>query len=75
MDRRPWYKKAPMLSGALGVPTVAMGNRFGWGELGTGRMPWMPATVVASRMPNEPWVSRPLCTTSRTEMECGMIGV
>ena len=49
------FNAVSMLSGALGVRTVAMGNRFGWGELGSGRMPWMPATVVASRMPNEEW--------------------
>jgi hypothetical protein len=49
------FNAVSMLSGALGVPTVAMGNRFGWGELGSGRMPWMPATIVASRMPNEEW--------------------
>jgi len=35
------FNAVSMLSGALGVPTVAMGNRFGWGELGSGRMPWM----------------------------------
>ncbi|HEV7523583.1 MAG TPA: hypothetical protein VGP92_01375, partial [Acidimicrobiia bacterium] len=44
-----------MLSGALGVRTVAMGNRYGWGELGSGRMPWQPSIRVASRMPNEEW--------------------
>ena len=49
------FNAVSMLSGALGVPTVAMGNRFGWGELGSGRMPWIPATIVASRMPNEEW--------------------
>jgi Flp pilus assembly protein TadD len=49
------FNAVSMLSGALGVPTVAMGNRFGWAELGSGRMPWMPATIVASRMPNEEW--------------------
>ncbi|MDQ1475965.1 MAG: hypothetical protein QOE62_1194 [Actinomycetota bacterium] len=49
------FNAVSMLSGALGVPTVAMGNRFGWGELGSRRMPWMPATIVASRMPNEDW--------------------
>jgi tetratricopeptide (TPR) repeat protein len=49
------FNAVSMLSGALGVRTVAMGNRFGWGELGTGRMPWMPSIVVASRMANEEW--------------------
>ena len=49
------FNAVSMLSGALGVPTVAMGNRFGWGELGTNRMPWMPSIVVAARMPNEEW--------------------
>jgi Flp pilus assembly protein TadD len=49
------FNAVAMLSGALGVDTVAMGNRYGWGELGAGRMPWMPSIVVASRMPNEEW--------------------
>ena len=49
------FNATAMLSGALGVPTVAMGNRYGWGELGTGRVPWMPSITVASRMPDEDW--------------------
>ena len=49
------FNAVAMLSGALGVRTVAMGNRYGWGELGSGRMPWQPSIVVASRMPNEEW--------------------
>jgi tetratricopeptide (TPR) repeat protein len=49
------FNAVAMLSGALGMPTVAMGNRYGWGELGSGRMPWQPSIVVASRMPNEEW--------------------
>ncbi len=49
------FNAVAMLSGGLGVPTVAMGNRYGWGELGSGRMPWQPSIAVASRMPNEDW--------------------
>ncbi len=49
------FNAVAMLSGGLGVPTVAMGNRYGWGELGSGRMPWQPSIVVALRMPNEEW--------------------
>ncbi len=49
------FNAVAMLSGALGVETVAMGNRYGWGELGSGRMPWQPSITVASRMPNEEW--------------------
>jgi hypothetical protein len=49
------FNAVAMLSGGLGVPTVAMGNRYGWGELGSGRMPWQPSITVASRMPNEEW--------------------
>jgi tetratricopeptide (TPR) repeat protein len=49
------FNAVAMLSGGLGVPTVAMGNRYGWGELGSGRMPWQPSIAVASRMPNEEW--------------------
>ncbi len=49
------FNAIAMLSGALGVDTVAMGNRYGWGELGSGRMPWQPSIRVAARMPNEEW--------------------
>jgi Flp pilus assembly protein TadD len=49
------FNAVSMLSGALGVPTVAMGNRYGWAELGAGRMPWTPSITVALRMPNEEW--------------------
>jgi tetratricopeptide (TPR) repeat protein len=49
------FNAVSMLSGALGVPTVAMGNRHGWAELGSGRMPWTPSIVVAARMPDEEW--------------------
>jgi tetratricopeptide (TPR) repeat protein len=49
------FNAVAMLSGALGVRTIAMGNRYGWGELGSGRMPWQPSIVIAARMPNEEW--------------------
>jgi tetratricopeptide (TPR) repeat protein len=49
------FNAVSMLSGALGIPTVAMGNRHGWGELGSNRVPWHPSIVVASRMPDETW--------------------
>jgi tetratricopeptide (TPR) repeat protein len=49
------FNAVSMLSGALGVPTVAMGNRHGWSLLGTERLPWLPAVKVALRMPHEEW--------------------
>ena len=36
------FNAVAMLSGALGVRTVTMGNRYGWSELGTGTVPWLP---------------------------------
>jgi hypothetical protein len=49
------FNAVSMLSGGLGVRTVAMGNRFGWAELNAGRMPWTPSVVVALRTPVEEW--------------------
>jgi tetratricopeptide (TPR) repeat protein len=49
------FNAAAMLSGALGVRTVAMGNRHGWSEMATGGVPFVPAIVGALRMPNESW--------------------
>jgi hypothetical protein len=49
------FNAAAMLSGALGVRTVTMGNRHGWSEMGTGTVPFLPSLVLALRMPNEPW--------------------
>jgi len=49
------FNAVSMLSGALGVRTVAMGNRFGWAELNADRMPWTPSIVVALRTPVEEW--------------------
>jgi hypothetical protein len=49
------FNAVSMLSGALAIPTIAMGNRHGWSELGTGRLPWLPSLSLALRMPNEEW--------------------
>jgi hypothetical protein len=40
---------AAMLAGALGVPTVMMGNRWDWSDLGTDRFPWSPTVELAVR--------------------------
>jgi tetratricopeptide (TPR) repeat protein len=44
-----------MLSGALGVETIALANRFSWADLGTDRLPWLPAARMIYREPNGEW--------------------
>jgi Flp pilus assembly protein TadD len=44
-----------MLSGALGVPTVMMGNRWDWSDLGTDTSPWFPAVDLVYRHVGEDW--------------------
>ena len=41
--------------GALGVPTIALGNAFAWNDLGTDYCPWVPALRAENRLPNEDW--------------------
>jgi Flp pilus assembly protein TadD len=44
-----------MLAGALGVPTLMMGNRWDWSDLGTDRCPWLPAVTLIYRHLGEEW--------------------
>jgi tetratricopeptide (TPR) repeat protein len=44
-----------MLSGALGVDTIALANRHAWADLGTDHLPWLPSVRLVCRMPNEEW--------------------
>ena len=44
-----------MLSGALGRPTVMMGNRWDWSDLGTDRCPWLPTIDLVYRHVGEDW--------------------
>jgi Flp pilus assembly protein TadD len=44
-----------MLAGALGVPTLMMGNRWAWADLGTDRFPWFPAVTLVYRHLGEEW--------------------
>jgi hypothetical protein len=49
------FNAVSMLSGALGVPTVATANRFGWNSFGTEGLPWFSSVIVALRTPPEEW--------------------
>jgi hypothetical protein len=49
------FNAVAMLSGALGIRTVTMGNRHGWSEMGTATVPFLPSLVLALRTPDEPW--------------------
>jgi tetratricopeptide (TPR) repeat protein len=49
------FNAVSMLSGALGVRTIIIGRRFGWSELGTGRLPWLPSITLALQTPSEEW--------------------
>jgi Flp pilus assembly protein TadD len=44
-----------MLAGALGVPTVMMGNRWDWSDLGTDTCPWLPAVTLVYRHLGQEW--------------------
>ncbi|MGQ0826020.1 MAG: tetratricopeptide repeat protein [Actinomycetota bacterium] len=44
-----------MLAGALGVPTVAMGNRWDWSDLGTDGLPWFPTVELVTREIGNEW--------------------
>jgi tetratricopeptide (TPR) repeat protein len=44
-----------MLGGALGIPTVMMGNRWDWSDLGTDTSPWFPAIQLVYRHVGEEW--------------------
>jgi hypothetical protein len=44
-----------MLAGALGVPTVMMGNRWDWSDLGTDTCPWLPAVTLVYRHLGQDW--------------------
>ena len=44
-----------MLGGALGVPTVMMGNRWDWSDLGTDTSPWFPTIQLVYRHVGEEW--------------------
>jgi len=44
-----------MLGGALGAPTVMMGNRWDWSDLGTDASPWFPTIQLVYRHLGEEW--------------------
>jgi len=44
-----------MLGGALGAPTVMMGNRWDWSDLGTDTSPWFPTIQLAYRHVGDEW--------------------
>lgn len=59
---------AAMLGGALGVPTVMMGNRWDWSDLGTGTSPWFPSVEPAWRQWGDDW-SQVIATAARRVSE------
>ncbi len=44
-----------MLAGALGVPTVMIGNRWDWSDLGTDTSPWFPSVTLVVRELGQEW--------------------
>jgi tetratricopeptide (TPR) repeat protein len=44
-----------MLAGGLGIPTVMMGNRWDWSDLGTDTSPWFPSVQLVFRHFGEEW--------------------
>jgi tetratricopeptide (TPR) repeat protein len=52
-----------MLAGALGAPTLAVGNEGDWSECGTAQLPWFPYVECINRNVRDPW-ERVLRTTA-----------
>jgi hypothetical protein len=46
-----------MLSGALGIETLVLANRYAWPELGTGGLPWFPSVRMTYREVEGDWLS------------------
>ena len=46
-----------MLSGALGIDTITLASRYSWTDLGTDRLPWLPAVRMMYRDPTRDWLS------------------
>jgi Flp pilus assembly protein TadD len=44
-----------MLAGSLGVPTVMMGNRWDWSDIGTDACPWLPSVTLVYREIGQEW--------------------
>ena len=44
-----------MLGGGLGAPTVMMGNRWDWSDLGSDTSPWFPQVQLVYRHLGEEW--------------------
>jgi Tfp pilus assembly protein PilF len=57
-----------MLAGALGVPTVMMGNRWDWSDLGTDTSPWFPSVTLVYRELGQDW-GEVLATAARRVRE------
>ena len=49
------FNAVAMLCGALGVRTIATGNRFSWNTFGTDDLPWFRTVKTALRTPPEDW--------------------
>jgi Flp pilus assembly protein TadD len=46
-----------MLGGAVGIPTVMMGNRWDWSDLGSDTSPWFPTIRLVYRHLGDGWNS------------------
>jgi tetratricopeptide (TPR) repeat protein len=44
-----------MLAGAIGVPTLAVGNEGDWSECGTAQLPWFSSVECINRNVRDPW--------------------
>jgi Flp pilus assembly protein TadD len=44
-----------MLGGAVGIPTVMMGNRWDWSDLGSDTSPWFPTIKLVYRHLGDEW--------------------
>jgi hypothetical protein len=44
-----------MLAGAIGAPTLAVGNEGDWSECGTRQLPWFSSVECLNRNVRQPW--------------------
>ncbi len=44
-----------MLAGAIGAPTIAIGNEGDWSECGTTQLPWFTSVECINRNVRQPW--------------------
>ena len=56
-----------MLAGAVGAPTLAVGNEGDWSECGTAQLPWFASVECINRNVRQPWEVALRATADRVQ--------